>query len=385
MTDSDYCVQHGHLFREKSIDKDIRIPCPLDPKHTCSKSKVSKHLSKCNAARSTSQDPWYVPGINSLGNRECDDELVNLLKNVAEDECRMLIESLYKVASEDYETMQGTNPHPALSNELETLASSAKALRQTKQNSALLCVMENCELLSESACFIEFGAGRGQFATSVIKALGPLKLPSNAFVLIDRSGSRRKLDAKHRQEDDITIERIRCDIKDLSLEHVKTVAHHIDLPLVAISKHLCGVATDYALRCLVNTHAQSCIKGGVMALCCHHRCVWSEYCGKEYFCDLGFSARDFSIISLLSSWAVCGFRDSATEHDNIAGHCFTEAPYKFHFLQNSEKEKIGAICKMLINHGRMHYLRKVGFKCKLIEYTSKSVSLENVALTFVRQ
>ena len=61
----------------------------------------------------------------------------------------------------------------------------------------------------------------------------------------------------------------------------------------------------------------------VLALCCHHRCDWQTYTGKEFFKDLGLSARDFHLICSMTSWATCATRtflnklaERATEGDN---------------------------------------------------------------------
>ncbi|XP_008835494.2 tRNA:m(4)X modification enzyme TRM13 homolog, partial [Nannospalax galili] len=114
------------------------------------------------------------------------------------------------------------------------------------------------------------------------------------------------------------------------------------LPVVGIGKHLCGVATDLALQCLLETYAasygerneeplakrikndktekemntlakegnersvpekQTPVAGIVIALCCHHRCDWRHYVGKEYFRALGLGAVEFYYFQRMSSWA----------------------------------------------------------------------------------
>ena len=49
--------------------------------------------------------------------------------------------------------------------------------------------------------------------------------------------------------------------------------------------------------------------GGVLiALCCHQRCDWKSFFGRDILTELGFNAVDFHIISHMTSWAVCGAR-----------------------------------------------------------------------------
>lgn len=62
-----------------------------------------------------------------------------------------------------------------------------------------------------------------------------------------------------------------------------------------------------------------------MAFCCHHRCQWSSYVGREFFqvssasCkieyytqtimhiqEVGLTKSDFDVMCGMVSWAVCG-------------------------------------------------------------------------------
>lgn len=52
------------------------------------------------------------------------------------------------------------------------------------------------------------------------------------------------------------------------------------------------------------------VAGIVIALCCHHRCDWRHYVGKEYFKALGLGAVEFYYFQRMSSWATCGMRTS---------------------------------------------------------------------------
>lgn len=138
------------------------------------------------------------------------------------------------------------------------------------------------------------------------------------------------------------------------------------LPVVGVGKHLCGAATgrqtshnfqysimqspfhnvcsltDLALRCLFDhlckeddepptkrvklRHEQGAgdemksvppteatsggllVSGLAVALCCHHRCDWRHYVGKEFFRQRGLGPEDFAAFQRMSSWATCGMR-----------------------------------------------------------------------------
>ena len=57
---SEFCGEH---LSESTSDPD-RIPCPYDPKHTCSASKLQRHLDICNSKPATNVPEYIVAGIN---------------------------------------------------------------------------------------------------------------------------------------------------------------------------------------------------------------------------------------------------------------------------------------------------------------------------------
>jgi tRNA:m4X modification enzyme len=125
-------------------------------------------------------------------------------------------------------------------------------------------------------------------------------------------------------------------------------------PVVGIGKHLCGGATDLALRSMAWTFAggtgrtkaielaalagdgegpslsppsapdattalpgegggagagsgPAFLRGVAIATCCHHRCTWESYVGKAWWREfLGGTAAEFEACRVLSSWAIIG-------------------------------------------------------------------------------
>ena len=73
------------------------------------------------------------------------------------------------------------------------------------------------------------------------------------------------------------------DIRHLNLRGMSEI---FEKPIVCMSKHLCGVATDLSLRCIMNTlPSHDYLEGIAIALCCHHACTWDDYVNQEYFLD----------------------------------------------------------------------------------------------------
>jgi tRNA:m4X modification enzyme len=57
---------------------------------------------------------------------------------------------------------------------------------------------------------------------------------------------------------------------------------------VAVTKHLCGGATDSSLRTLVAGELGERIGGVVLAPCCHQKCRFAEYCARRWLQESGF-------------------------------------------------------------------------------------------------
>ncbi|KAK3727986.1 hypothetical protein QZH41_015928, partial [Actinostola sp. cb2023] len=227
------------------------------------------------------------------------------------------------------------------------------------------------------------------------------------FVLIDRASNRHKFDSCHKRNDQgPDFKRLNLDIEHLNLGRVPYICEGSRSVVVA-SKHLCGTATDLTLRCLFETlnnqtprdnednedngstsgdtnnkskrlKNRPVIKGIVLALCCHHQCYWPHYVGRPFLEQLGFTPSEFHVICCMTSWSTCGVRPSRTNNDpesnpkedekednnleNITGHI------KALGLSIADREDIGRQCKMLLDIGRLWYLKTNGMSAKLCYY-----------------
>ena len=170
--------------------------------------------------------------------------------------------------------------------------------------------------------------------------------------------------------------RLNVDIKDLDLSKLTELEN---IKCVAISKHLCGAATDISLRCILN-HIESGgeMKGMVIALCCHHICNFGMYINQEYLLKHNITATEFSFLSTLSSWATNGAsKEVVGDPDDEITH--------WSKLCYDERETFGLKCKRVIDMGRIEYLQQNGYKVELSYYVDKDKSLENLVLTAVKE
>ncbi|XP_054835868.1 tRNA:m(4)X modification enzyme TRM13 homolog isoform X4 [Eublepharis macularius] len=381
-----FCGEHGALEEENNRK---RIQCPLDSKHTVYEDQLQKHLRKCNS-REKPKPVYFARDINA-GLKEA---------TGLPEEKQVPIFALSK-------------------EELEDLI---RKLRKASNGN-----MERLNLLGPRRCFVEFGAGRGKLSHWVDIALQDAK--DVHFLLVERATTRFKVDGKHRKNG---FERLQVDIQHLCLNKVPVLVKE-KLPAVGIGKHVCGSATDLALRCLVETYAnlsdddrrggpeakrlkiertsriptnspsETCsdsvaenwspVAGIVIALCCHHRCDWKHYVGREFFTTVGLGVTEFNYFKRMTSWATCGMRERSpltstieTESEEHEPHdrsveCSSDSLQGL--LTTEERKQIGRLCKLLLDHGRIEYLQQRGYDAVLQYYTDLDVSLENVLLTAV--
>uniref|UniRef100_A0A3P9IRP6 tRNA:m(4)X modification enzyme TRM13 n=1 Tax=Oryzias latipes TaxID=8090 RepID=A0A3P9IRP6_ORYLA len=421
-----FCGEHANAAEGGSSR---RIICPLDPKHTVAEDKLEKHLKKCNS-RQKPKPIYYVENINA-GPDDGDEGLPQVsLSERSWSELELLLEKLKK-ASEGLQCEVEDNflSHPALQEELVNPKNGDPAHKHLKQQASILGHLDELGLLRRGRCFVEFGAGRGKLSHWIHEALknnGDLKGSEDLqLLLVERSSIRFKVDGKH-QDAGVHFERLQVDIEHLDLSKVPLLQDK-KFPLVGVGKHLCGAATDLALRCLLETSrlrdpeteppqkrlkpsepaaeatpgdSGACsgasvgpVLGLAVALCCHHRCEWRHFVGRQFFLERGLGAAEFSAFCRMSSWATCGVRaanqDYSSHHSTNQGRAeeehepLDETDTMNKFLSAGEREKIGRLCKRLIDSGRCHFLKSQGFSSRLTCYTDQGVTLENVLLTAV--
>ncbi|KYO19537.1 tRNA:m(4)X modification enzyme TRM13-like protein isoform C [Alligator mississippiensis] len=395
-----FCGEHGQ--HEEENDRK-RIPCPLDPNHTVYEDQLQKHLKKCNS-REKPKPVYYVQDINAG------------LKDVTKipEEQQVPISSLSKEELQD------------LIRKLKTASNGISSILkdQTLSHQAFKEVLNDPK--------------NGECAFKHLKQ----QVTWNSCIYLGQDDvlatTRFKVDGKHRKRDSI-FERLQVDIQHLCLNKIPILVKE-KLSVVGIGKHLCGVATDLALRCLIesfttqddgineepsakrlksdNTQAGSnnftdkersgenvsesynTVAGIVIALCCHHKCDWKHYVGREFFKKVGLGQVEFNFFQRMSSWATCGMQETiseacssdvecgaqssdADEHDQAYNRPECNSDSIQGLLTVEERKQIGHLCKLLIDHGRIEYLQQRGYKAVLQYYTDSTVSLENVLLTAV--
>ena len=352
-----------------------RIPCPLDNNHSCWEKELKKHLEKCTKGKMKSlneKEPWFEVDVN-LG------EKTNDVKNVSEE---MIINTISIIKDLKFDEIEMNILKDDVIQIERVTNLVGGQLKHATQQSSLVSHMKN--LLTsvekvEKYTICEFGCGRAELSRYAALSISKdLKVP-NKVVLIDRGNNRMKFDKNIREECEHTlVERYKCDIKDINLPLI--LKDSASEKVLAISKHLCGVATDLTLRCLNKISKEQ--KAAVIAMCCRHVCNSQDYINPGFIKKLleNSTQKDtlsyeqfFKCLTKICSYATCGKRDPEDGDVKEVNH-FTN-------LTSKERETVGFIARRIIDEGRLQWCKENwNEKASLVKYCDLDTTLENVVL-----
>lgn len=383
-----FCLDHLRLLKDDK--EEDRIPCPLDPKHTVWVKDLEIHFRKCNARPAEDHEPWYRQNFNTIL-RSDPTSVTNLIRKFSSDEYENSFEiqdSIYIALLKYNDTLkplvEKIDRHPGLDNWVDAKDNKKHIL----QHSYLAAVLKSQDLLSSENFYVEFGCGKGELSRK-INACILSEIPENTkdtesasvqtygYGFIDRGTNRMKVDNKILLECESKginafVKRSRIDIEHLIID--KFLESINPSSIVGISKHLCGVATDLTIKCILNLNTTLAnLKGLVVAMCCRHVCDYHQLLpeSREYLTQSGILDEGmFNSLKKIVAWAACGTKTSQEVLDGTI-----------------EKEQLGLIARTLIDNSRVYAInqRMPSFQAKLIRYAKKEVTLENHCLHITRR
>jgi tRNA:m4X modification enzyme len=406
----------------------LRVPCPVDPSHTVLASKLAQHVKKCpkaTEAHRLQQQSFFradcnrpaggqdrkAPGSSSAkavrarmeGMKGPDFEA--LVARVAAAASRLglpepggegdRVECLAPVQLQPWitgvEWLKSENRVHEPRHAVQRVSIAAHVAQTaglwgdtpSPGGGGGVSAQEGPEL--DDVSVVELGAGRGYVGAMLAEA-GKVR----HCVLNDVRSYRNKADRVLRKVGAARVERATCDLKDFCLAGMDSLQ---DRRCVVVGKHLCGGATDLALRCIADCRLPSSssegpaegdpaaapeARPGVLALgiatCCHHRCTLDTYVGAEVLGELGFAAQDLEHIFWLSSWATLkGGAHGAVEAPGREDLYFSSIPLE-------RRVETGRRCKQLLDAGRLEWLRRRGYKASGVRYVTREVTPENYLL-----
>jgi len=242
-------------------------------------------------------------------------------------------------------------------------------LKHAVQQSSLISHMRNI-INEDEINIVEFGCGRAELSRYACLSLRNDKKIKKS-ILIDRGNNRMKFDKDIKLENDkIILERFKCDIKDMDLSLMLNDHNNT----LAISKHLCGSATDLTLRCMSKIPNK---KATVIAMCCRHACNSRDYINPEYIKNIIDESKEdivyedfFKCLTKISSYATSSYKESEkNKNDHFTG------------MNVDERTEIGLIARRTIDEGRLQWCKKEwSIEGSMLKYCDYEITLENVAL-----
>ena len=256
---------------------------------------------------------------------------------------------------------------------------SSDAERYAKQYSAISDAVRRVVPRGGSPV-VEFGAGDGALS----HALWSDRVASE-FVLIDRRSQRPKAGAGRggaAGSGGFCPEYLCVDVDALKPEalRLKTRGRRS----IVLSNHMCGCALDTALRCAMAAFEPTAAGGGggagggglagvVAVSCCHHKCTWESYLGREYFHELGLGQPEFDLVRRWTRAAPRRNKPSATRERVV--QLASELG-----ISCDGAAELGRMCRQLLDTGRARALEACGYAVQLYQHVHFSMTADNVML-----
>ena len=224
-------------------------------------SKIAKHLKKCPAVLLKAKQErkvYFKKGINDFHHPNLDIESLHTFSQ------EKLIHRLLKWTR--LQEKEVSSDHIVVGN-------------QEKHELQLQALVKQIitRTTGDNIIGVEIGAGKGTLSA----ALHGEKIHWSHLLVDIQKNFRNKAENKLSiDSSESTFERIHIDIADLHLGIALDSIFNSDTECVMYAKHLCGLALDKTLHCIVHTMDQNRVNSIVMATCCHHRCTFDQYCSK---------------------------------------------------------------------------------------------------------
>ena len=483
---TEYCSHHVTTGKDGEAE---RMPCPLDPSHSIFTRDLKRHLKICPKAKQAAveaQLPCFRRNCNvdetcaQVENPSYALEKGSTLRTSrgalpSVERILSLINVIRKAYAMHAQPAIIPDPPATCDGEVQHTQEQSpsrgkKAEKHAMQHRGMLRELRTLCKGDESTVFVELGAGNGGLTSAVCEWA-----TTSSFILVDWAKPQKAFDAALRGRG-LSLARYKLDLRHFWMRGVpelgwdsraacasdtdveKASSTDAGAPLmqctacdddgkqtasptrVAIAKHLCGCATDFALRSIVAagtdgvpgaageggksiagasvaTHRTSGVDAVMIATCCHQKCTWATYVNRPFLEGLGIDEEAFALITLMSSWATANEAGEEMREGNVlvssgpaigagAPSVIADEPEEEnehaaaaedrHDLSRlsqlvaghealgggAARRELGRMCKRLLDTGRMRFLEREGCfaSTSMREYVSRTVTPENVLL-----
>jgi hypothetical protein len=175
--------------------------------------------------------------------------------------------------------------------------------------------------------------------------------------------------------------RIVADVRHLAARTMASMKEANNGGVIAITKHLCGGATDGSLMALCQPPLDAHVGACCLAPCCHQKAKKGQYCNIPFLESMGFCQthvglrggvqdNDFKNFGMLISMSrASDLRDWEYKKSTL-----------LELLGVVRAQDLGHKARRLLEEGRIRYLRDHGFDAHLVRYCDASITGDNLAI-----
>nr|CAB3497582.1 unnamed protein product [Digitaria exilis] len=338
LASSQYCGNH---LPESASGAGRRVPCPVDPSHTVLEENLEAHVGKCPLKKrvaALAAQPYYSKGINS-GGAEAGSFITSAEKRAAvyrltEDEFRGLLGKIRSVHAAAAVAMRESfmitdacdkwmggqidrkvpyqEKHVA---QQASIVGNMEAFGLLRKGGAEVVCGENVAVSTQAV--VEFGAGRGYLTQVLVDCYG-----IKSVFLVERRSYKLKADRSLRQNEDVTLERLRIDNKSFLSE--------------------LGITEE-------EFHAMTWFSSWA---------VDGDHSSPDSYVDVEDTSSEV--------------REPEKPDPDMAG-----IERIIRSIPTGERASLGFMCKDIIDTGRLLWLRHKGLVADLVSYVPSNISPEN--------
>jgi hypothetical protein len=235
---------------------------------------------------------------------------------------------------------------------------------------------------------LDIGAGKALYTRAVYEALerkvSAVALDSRREHLKDEFYDPPKEGAGDPGDRPYT--RVVADVRYLAAKTIVPLKESKNGGVVAITKHLCGGATDGSLIALCAPPLDKFVGACCLAPCCHQKTKKQQYCNIPFLESQGFCKTHVGMRGGVqdNDFRIFGMLISISRASDLK-----EWEYKQSRMLDlfgfKRAQQLGRQARRLLEEGRMRYLRDRGFDVTLVRYCDASITGDNLAIVARRR
>ena len=263
-----------------------------------------------------------------------------------------------------------------------------KTSNRLQIESLLECV---CELVhsvrknGKTPMVLDIGAGKALFTRAVYETLDR----TVAVIALD---ARKPKKESHKTGDmfydpvtfnsrDKPYTRVVADVRYLAAKTLVPLREAKNGGTIAITKHLCGGATDSSIIALCKEPLMDFVGACCFAPCCHQKTRKDQYCNIPFLESMGFCQTHIGLRGGIqdTDFKNFGMLISMSRATDLQDFEYKKS-HLLDLLGFARASQLGRQARRLFEEGRIRYLRDHGFDARLVRYCDKTITGDNLAI-----